>query len=44
MEKESINSMINQGKSDKLIQRLSMKGNLQELLLGKRSHNMKNIL
>ena len=44
MKKEFINSMINQGILDQLIQRLFMKGNLQELLLGKRSHNVRNIL
>ena len=44
MKKELINSMINQGILDQLIQRLSMKGNLPELLLGKRSHNVRNIL
>ena len=44
MKKEFINSMNDQGILNQLIQRLSMKGNLQELLLGKRSHNVRNIL
>ena len=44
LEKGIYQFMINQGILNQLIQRLSMKGNLQELLLGKRSHNLRNIL